>query len=942
TPIYVDAQDWPGVARAASDLKADVNRVTKIEPKIISDRQSLGPTAIIIGTLGKSPLVDQLVHDQKIDVASIKGKWESYLLETVADPLPGVKSALVIAGSDKRGTIYGIYDLSRQIGVSPWYWWADVPVRHHDALFFKAGCYIQGPPAVKYRGIFLNDEAPALTGWVHENYKTYNHEFYAKVFELLLRLRANYLWPAMWDNSFGEDDAENPRLADEYGIVMGTSHVEPMMRADKEWTRHGFAGAAWNYAKNPDQLHDFWAEGIERTKNYESIVTLAMRGKVDTAMASNGSMQANIDLLEKVVDEQRKILAEKINPDVSKVPQLWALYKEVQGYYDHGMRVPDDVTLLWCDDNWGNVRRLPTPEERSRSGGAGMYYHFDYVGAPRNYKWINTNPLPKIWEQMNLCLDYGADRIWIVNVGDLKPLEFPISFFMQFAWDGKQMTDQAMSNYALEWSCAQFGPDHAAEIAEILSKYAKYLGRRKPELLEPGTLSLVNYDEADRVVAEFNELANQAEKLSDQLPADSRDAFFELVLHPTKAAAQVNELYVAAAKDHLYAEQGRAATNAMADRVRQLFKADQDLSDYFNHQLGGGKWPHMMDQTHIGYTNWQEPRHNNMPEVNEIKLPETADLALTVEGQTDKLWTPATTDPPILAFDVFNQPHRYVEIINRGSTPFEYSATTSDPWIILEASQNSSNHGKIDQQSRLDVALDWSKVPLGNRHGKIEITGPGGTITVAATAFNPTEPTRAGLHGFVETDGVVSIEAEHFTKKIDTSDAAWKLIPDYGRTDSGMTIFPTTAASVMPPTNSPCLEYEMFLFDAGEVEVQAIVGPTLNFVPGRGLRFAVSFDDQPPQIFDALAKNSQRDWEASVRDNARIVKSTHTIDHWGYHTLKIWMVDPAVVLEKLVVDCGGLKPSYLGPPESFRHQAVAASQEAMPQAAESKRAPSPK
>ena len=659
-------------------------------------------------------------------------------------------------------------------------------------------------------------------------------------------------------------------------------------------------------------------------------------------MASTGSMQSNIDLLEKVVDDQRKILADKINPDVTKIPQLWALYKEVQGYYDHGMRVPDDVTLLWCDDNWGNVRRLPTPEERSRSGGAGMYYHFDYVGGPRNYKWINTNPLPKAWEQLNLCLDYGADRIWIVNVGDIKPLEFPISFFMQFAWDGKQMTDETMTNYALQWSRAQFGPDHAVEIADILTKYGKYAGRRKPELLEPATYSLVNYDEADRVVAEFNALTDKAEKLSDRLPPDAHDAFFELVLYPVKAVAQVTEIYAAAAKNHLYAQQGRAATNAMADRVRQLFKADQELSDYFNHQLAGGKWPHMMDQTHIGYTNWQEPRRNNMPEVTEITLPEIADVALTVEGQNDKLWTPASTDSPTLSFDAFNQPRRCIEIVNRGSTPLEYTATASEPWIFL-----SVNQGKVVQQFRLDVALDWSKVPSGSPQGKIEIKGPGGAVTVAVSAFNPSEPTRDSLHGFVETDGIVSIEAEHFTKMTDTPSAAWKLIPDYGRTDSGMTIFPTTAASVAPPKDSPCLEYEMYLFDAGQVEVQTIIGPTLNFVPGRGLRFAVSFDDQPPQIVDALAKNAQRDWENSVRDNTRTIKSTHQIDRPGDHTLKIWMVDPAVVVEKLIVDCGGLKPSYLGPPESYHHQPATSNQSGADdakatQAAESSRAPSPK
>jgi Glycosyl hydrolase family 115 len=430
--LYVDPSDHVGVVRAAGDLESDITRVTDMHPAIARDPSGLGPRPIIIGTIGKSALIDRLIRTGKIKAAPIAGKWESFLIQVVPKPLPGVASALIIAGSDKRGTIYGIYDLSEQIGVSPWYWWADVPVQHRDALYVKAGTYVQGPPAVKYRGIFLNDEAPSLTGWVNEKFGTYNHEFYEKVFELLLRLKANYLWPAMWNNAFNEDDPLNPKLADDYGIVMGTSHHEPMLRAQQEWKRHGTG--PWDYSANSDALRKFWDQGIERNKKYESIVTLGMRGDGDLPMSES----ANVALLETIVDEQRKILANRINRDVSAVPQDWALYKEVQEYYEKGMRVPDDVTLLWCDDNWGNIRRLPTEEERKRPGGAGVYYHFDYVGDPRSYKWLNTIPITKVWEQMTLSYEYGADRIWIVNVGDLKPMEFPIEFFLTLARDPRR------------------------------------------------------------------------------------------------------------------------------------------------------------------------------------------------------------------------------------------------------------------------------------------------------------------------------------------------------------------------------------------------------------------------------------------------------------------------------------------------------------------------
>ena len=367
-PVYVDTNDGTGVVIAANTLCVDVDRVTGHRPAMVQTEENPGTNVILVGTIGKSRIIDQLIRAGKIDVSAITGKWESYFTGVVPDPLPGVASGLVIAGSDQRGTIYGIYNLSAAMGVSPWYWWADVPVPHRDAVFVRAGKYEQGPPAVKYRGIFLNDEAPDLTGWVKEKFGDYNHAFYTNVFELLLRLKANYLWPAMWNNCFNEDDPLNPELANEYGIVMGTSHVEPMMRADKEWNRLGYAARDWNYLTHSNRLDSFWEDGLERNKNYENVITIAMRGKIDTPMSET----ANISLLEEIVAAQRKIIAKVYRTNAAAVPQDWALYKEVQEYYEKGMRVPDDVTLLWCDDNWGNIRRLPItgrPETQRRRRG---------------------------------------------------------------------------------------------------------------------------------------------------------------------------------------------------------------------------------------------------------------------------------------------------------------------------------------------------------------------------------------------------------------------------------------------------------------------------------------------------------------------------------------------------------------------------------------------
>ncbi len=634
-PIAVDPGDYPGVVRVVGDLRDDFGRVTGFKPDIES---SPGEAAVIVGTIGRSRMIDDLVSRHKIDVAEIRGKWEASVTQIVRDPMPGVREALVIAGSDKRGTIFGAYDLSEQIGVSPWYWWADVPTVHRDALYALPVRTVRHEPAVKYRGIFLNDEAPSLSSWVHEKFGDYNHQFYVHIFELLLRLRANYLWPAMWNNCFSQDDPLNPKLADEYGIVMGTSHVEPMMRADKEWNRAGFTAEQWNFQTHAKELTDFWTQGIDRNKPFENIVTIAMRGKVDTPMSES----ANISLLERIVEAQRKILAEHVNPDVTQIPQLWALYKEVQEYYDKGMRVPDDVTLLWCDDNWGDIRRLPTEAEQRRSGGAGVYYHFDYVGGPRNYKWINTNPLPKIWEQMTNAYNRGADRIWIVNVGGLKPKEIPTEFFLTLAWDPKEWPQPRISEYTRLWAAREFGAKLAPEIADIVAKYAKYNGRRKPELLDENTYSLLNYQEADRVLDEFRTNTYRAKRIYRSLPLASKDAFFQLVLYPVRASEIVSAMYIAAAKSRMYARQNRPLANKFADEAKELFDTDANWANLYN-TMAGGRWHHFMDQTHIGYTSWQEPPVNVMPPVQRCDPSGVGQLVVCIEG-SDQAW-PASSAP---------------------------------------------------------------------------------------------------------------------------------------------------------------------------------------------------------------------------------------------------------------------------------------------------------
>ncbi|HEY4009252.1 MAG TPA: glycosyl hydrolase 115 family protein [Acidobacteriaceae bacterium] len=922
-PLLVSDSDWPGVVRAVGDLSADVGRVTGQPAPVIKDGGAAkGKDVVLIGTIGKSPLIDALIKAHKLDVSDVAGKWESAVTTIVEHPMPGVRRALVIAGADKRGTIYGIYDLSEQIGVSPWYWWADVRVPHQDALYVMPGRVVQPVPAVKYRGIFFNDEAPALSGWTKEKFGTMNHEFYTKVFELLLRLKANFLWPAMWNNAFAADDPQNPKLADEYGIVMGTSHEEPMMRAEKEWTPdHG----AWDYTTNQKTIDDFWRKGMERDKNYEEVVTLGMRGHGDTPMSAD----ANTQLLEKIVADQRQILRETVNPDVTKVPQVWALYKEVQGYYEKGMRVPDDVTLLWSDDNWGDLRRLPTEEERKRSGGAGIYYHFDYVGGPRSYKWLNTVPITKTQEQMHIALEYGADRLWVVNVGDGKPMEFPIEFFLSYArtpqrWGETREGEDPLDEFTLDWATREFGPEHARGIATAMELYTQYNGRRKPELIDANTFSVTNYYEADKVASawgrpgEFIGLANWADRLAAKLPEDERASFFELIQYPVDACANLTEMYIMAGRNALDARLGNPKANEEAAQVERMFARDAELSAQYNHMLDG-KWDHMMDQTHIGYFAWSDPPANIMPPVTRIQVPEQGSLGVFAQDATFTRaggrfgFSLGTVD------SVNRQPH-VLTMFDRGSAPVEYTIKTSAPWLTVSDSGGTvaaAEHGVV-------VRVDWTKLPGDENEGTVTVSSGEARPIVYTLDARRLPVTRENAQGFVESDGYVAIEAADTAARA-TDDAGgamkWVELPGYGETKSAMTVFPVTAAS--ETDSKTALEYRMYLYDAGDFELQMTLAPTLNFVPGRGLRFAVSVDDGPRTVVDALEHNSEKDWAQAVSDGVRRVTVPLTISAPGYHTLKVWAVDPAVVVERLVVSHGELRPSYLGPPESFRGGAAA-------------------
>ena len=917
--LVVDDGEDPAVKHAAASLQDDIARVSGARPALLSAVPAAAAAhvagqadLVLVGTLGSNPLIDRLAREGRIDVSTLRGKWEGYLIQVVRDPLPGVAQALVIAGSDRRGTVYGMYTLSEQIGVSPWHWWADVPPARHPVLAVEPGARVQDAPVVQYRGIFLNDEAPALSGFAKDTFGGFNHRFYEKVFELILRLRGNYLWPAMWGNAFYDDDPANGRLAQDMGIVMGTSHHEPLMRAHAEWAKYG--KGPWDYSKNEKVLREFWQQGLERSHDFEKVITIGMRGDGDEPM----SEESNVALLQRIVADQRTLIAaDAAKPTLDTAsrsggkaaPQMWALYKEVQDYYEKGMRVPDDVLLLWCDDNWGNIRRLPTAEERRRPGGAGIYYHFDYVGGPRSYKWINVTPLPKVWEQMHQAWRYGADRLWIVNVGDLKPMEVPTEFFLNYAWNPAAWPAARLPDYLTLWATREFGAEHADEIAALVESYARFNGRRRPEQLAPDTFSALHYRESERVLADWSALAERARTLAARLPQNQRDAFFQLVRYPVEASANLNQLYATVQANRLHAAQGRADTNALAQQARTLFARDAELARQYEQDVAGGKWPHMMSQTRIGYTSWKDPAVNIMPELREIAVPAAGALGVAVEGGA-AAWPDAQTLrlPPL---DPFARTPPYIEVFNRGAAPLVYTARADQPWVKL--SQAAGTVG--EQQQRITIAVDWARVPAGTSSTQITIAGPDGRQAQVELPLRHAKARPSA--GFVESGGVIAIEAEHHARALAPPGREWLRVPGHGLTLSGMTTLPAVAPA-LTLADGMRLEYEVHLFDAGKVKVQATLAPTLKFRPGAGFRYAVSFDDEAPRIVDVHADGSEKRWEQIVSDGAARFTSEHELARPGRHTLKFWALDPGLVLQRLVIDAGGLQPSYLGPPESLR------------------------
>ena len=919
--------------RAAELFAADVEAVTGRRPQVTSATGETGP-AVIVGTVGGSALIRRLSEAGKIDTAPLEGAWERYLIQTVANPLPGIRKALVIAGSDRRGAAYGLFTLSELIGVSPWYWWADVPVKKHAALHVDAPPTYSQTPSVRYRGIFLNDEDWGLTPWASQTFEPERGNIgprtYAKVCELLLRLKANYLAPAMHpvSTSFNQIP-ENKLVADTFAIVMGSTHCEPLLlNTASEWDTQTMG--PWNYDKNKEGINRVLTQRVRENSPYENVYTLALRGLHDGAMSTTLPMHEKVRMLQQALLDQRQILAENIDRPVETVPQAFTPYKEVLEIYSNGLELPDDVTIVWPDDNYGYMKRLSGVREQRRTGRSGVYYHVSYLGVPHSYLWFSTTPPSLMYEELRKAYDTTADRLWLLNCGDLKGSEMQVSLFLDMAWDiGRFTADNVVTNPA-RWLAGIFGEAYYDRLEAMTREHLRLAFPRKPEYMGWGyhwnrfdhnceqltdtDFSFTNYDEAPRRLEAYRKLGARAEALLHEIGDEARPAFYQLVYYPLRGAELMNRMTLGGQRNRWYARQGRAATNAVRDEVQRCYDSLQVITRGYNSLLGG-KWNHMMSmrQNYDGVS-----AYFNLPHLATHDAAGAPRLALQVAGEDV---TGARAFHALPAFDNYLRRTYPVEIYNRGGGTLAWTAHASEPWVVL-----SKSAGKTADEERITVGIDWEKAPSGNAvPAQIVFRAGEQSEKVLVSLFNPTAPSRAELRGiYVENNGCVSIPAAGCHRVRENDRIKITAVEDLGIEGPALQLGdPTAPLQIFRSRDVPCAEYDFYAFDAGSVDVYTYVLPTFPLHADRDFRigentntdtkYSVQIDDGALATPSSSHVEYSQVWFESVLRNCAVNKSTLHIDKPGRHTLRIRVGDPGIVLQKIVLDFGGMKRSYLGP-----------------------------
>lgn len=958
--IVVESCGYPGVRKIADKVAKDICNVVGEQPEVITERELGGgycKSIILCATLGQSGLLRELSDQGLIDIGKLckeaeKGKAsvpkrEVYLIQRLECDFYGAQNILLICGSDKRGTIYGMFSLSEYIGVSPLCYWGDVEPVHRDNIHIGKNIEtVSKEPSVKYRGFFINDEWPCFGTWVNKQFGGFNAQAYDKVFELLLRMKGNYLWPAMWTASFPLDGpgSANEELADLYGVVMGYSHHEPCLRASEEWKKvcgpDSRYGSEWNFYTNEQGLINYWEDALKRSGKYENIITIGMRGEYDSVMLGpDATVTENVNLLKRIITKQKELIRQNVDRGGKEVPLLLAVYKEVEAYFYGDEQTPglkdwdglSDVICMLCEDNFGQMRTLPTEDMRNRKGGFGMYYHFDYHGAPISYEWVDSTPLSKVWEQMSQAYEYGIRDVWIVNVGDLKFHEVPLTYFMALAYDYDKWgydNPDSYEEYTRQWVQKTFPaalPDIREKIGKVFTDYIAVNALRRPEALHSEIYHPCHYGETDRMLSAAKRIEDmscevmEALQEQEQTKGQYSDAYYSMIHYPAMASMNLLKMHLYAGKNHHYAHQGRTAANTYGDLTSDCIRRDRELAKEWS-AFRDGKWDGMQLAQHIGFTKWNEDDYR-YPIIAKLEAAHQPRMSVSRKDHdrtaVKNYGSPMTIVVP--DFQYAGCDEVILEVANGGVGSVQYQITADGydgdglpDWLEVSPMQ-----GEAELIS--EVSLRCVRDRLPNTPQKVRLLVSDGDTTVAVDIFGKAVQTDGLPDGtFLEKNGVITIGAEHFCSKKDVAKGKYTLLNGYGKYGSGLKVLPGTA-DFNKAEEKPEVTYRFCLEEAGEYQIDIITSPFNSVVNHRSVNIMVQDKtvELLPEDFRGGDYNDAR-WCAGVLDQERRCSVILPFDE-GVQELTLGALEAGVVLERILIHKPSLTipDAYLGPDESF-------------------------
>lgn len=971
TPNFINEKDHDeGVLWALSKLQRDIENVSGKRTGN-AERVSM----VLTNIAAESPVIKALEEKGLVDLSGIKGKREVYgyflvdapeVYEIISDedrkgaePIENsdifkleyknenTGSVLIIAGSDKRGTIYGIFHLSELMGVSPFTDWSNLKPTHKDKFILtEEDLIISKEPSVEYRGFFINDEWPAFGNWTFEHYEGFTAKMYEHVFELLLRLKGNYLWPAMWSSCFALDgpELESAYLADKVGVIMGLSHHEPCLRHGNEYGmvrgKDSIYGDAWNFRANPDGITRFWRDGLKRNGHLENVITVGMRGEADSAiMGKDATLKDNIELLKDVIRTQNRLISEEVNPDLKKVPRMLALYKEVEPFYfgdenTEGLRDFEelkDVILMLCDDNHGYLRSVPDEKMKKHPGGFGMYYHFDYYGDPKSYLWTNTTYLPEVWEQMTTAYENGIKRLWIVNVGDLFFNELPLSYFLDLAYDydkwGISAKDKT-TEYLKEWLTHNFGEGlsdkKVSEYADVLQKGTRLIHNRRTEHLSDEVYHPVHFNETGRLLEAADDVMDKCSGLEAGVPGENKNAFYELIGYSIYGTMNMLKMWLYTGLNHFYAKRSMLIANEYGERINECIKKDKELTLRI-HTIDDGRYNGLGLSPHYSFVHWnmEEMKAPVIYTVNKVNEPEAViGVAGTDIYTAGREWTAKR-----LIMEDFLRPdlsEGLIEIGLTGGDRVPFTIETGCEWLTAELTD-----GEVSEKEplkRIRISLDRARYDENKKEKSfVVVKWEKGNIRIDVPVCVMSDKYDKGV--FIGKAGLYTINAVDYSEKHDTKSAYFEVLKECGRTDGEIKLFPPAENISFAPdavkAEAPFVRYDFYAQTPGSYKVIFYLTPTNPRDPAAGIKLAYSVNDDMPVVKSAIKEGHTPGiagpWDDGVLMHIRYVETEIECNE-GRNSLYFYGIQHENILERIVIlrEDKEMPYSYLGDEESFR------------------------